>query len=444
MIKNLLFSFIFLLLSHLSFSQDFSNKGKDFWIPYPEHIDGTASTMGLYITSDVNTSGTIYVGATAVPFSVTANSVAPKFIGLTAPVISTNTNVYLGGFQDNVISGKGIHVISSLPVVVFAHIIRSARSGATLVLPSNVWGKEYIMPSYANTSANPANSNSYAQIDVFAEKINTVIEITPSINTRNGLHPAGVPFQVTLPNVGDIYQLQFPINQDPSGTIVKSIASGTSGCNKIGVFSSTTWSSIGCANASGGDNLYQQLFPSGAWGKNFITGPLKKVATSSTDNNTDIIRVFVKDPTTIVTKMDNGFTTTLTGLNPGNFYEYSAFRPTYISADKQIQVIQYIRSQSCGNPVTNSDPEMIAVSALEQTINDITVFSAYQANVPAGQSAVTTHYLNVIMKTANIASFKINGYAPSAFFYSNTWHSIFFFERKRHYSNCSQTTGASF
>ncbi len=33
--------------------------GKDFWIPYPEHIDATLSVMGLYITSDVNTSGTI-------------------------------------------------------------------------------------------------------------------------------------------------------------------------------------------------------------------------------------------------------------------------------------------------------------------------------------------------------------------------------------------------
>ncbi len=414
--KFLLFFLLTNILGFVSTAQDFSNKGKEFWIPYPEHIDGTQSTMGLYITSDVNTSGTITVGANAIPFTVTANSVTPRFIGLTAPVISTNVNVYLGGFQDNVVSGKGIHVVSALPVVVFAHIIRSARSGATLVLPSAVWGKEYIMPSYANTSSNPTTSNSYAQIDVFAEKANTLIEITPAIITRNGLHAAGVPFQITLPNIGDIYQLQFPINQDPSGTIIKSIASGTSGCNKIGVFASTTWSSIGCSNASGGDNLYQQLFPSGAWGKNFMTAPLKKVATSSTDNNTDIIRVFVKDPSTIVTKMDNGLTTTLTGLSAGNFYEYVAFRPTYIVADKPVQVVQYIRSQSCGNPVTNSDPEMIAVSALEQTINDITVFSAYQANVPAGQSAVTTHYLNVIMKTANIGSFKINGYAPSASF----------------------------
>ncbi len=414
--KILLLTFITSLVYSFSFGQSFSNKGKDFWIPYPEHIDGTASTMGLYITSDVNTSGTIFVGATSVPFTVVANSVSPRFIGLTAPVISTNANVYLGGFQDNVVSGKGIRVVSDLPVVVFAHIIRSARSGATLVLPSNVWGKEYIIPSYVNTNNTPATANSYAQINVFAEKINTVIEITPTIATRNGLHPAGVPYQVTLPNIGDVYQLQFPRNLDPSGTIVKSIASGTSGCNKIGVFASTTWSSIGCANASGGDNLYQQLFPSGAWGKLFMTGPLKKDATVATDNNTDMIRVFVKDPTTIVTKMDNGVITTLTGLTAGNFYEYSAFRPTYIQADKPVQVIQYIRSQSCGSPATNSDPEMIAVSALEQTINDITVFSAYQANVPAGQSAVTTHYLNVIMKTANTSSFKINGFAPSAAF----------------------------
>jgi gliding motility-associated-like protein len=410
--RKFLLLLIVLSICITAFSQDQTNKGKDFWIPYPEHIDGTNSAMGLYITSDVNSTGVITVGATTIPFTIISNTVVYKFLGPNGGGDAPNTGVYLGGFQDNVVAFHGIHVTATSPVVVFAHIIRSARSGATLVLPTKVWGKEYIVPSYNNSGSSP----SFAQINVYASVPNTTIEITPSVATRNGLHTPGVPFQVIIPQVGDVYQLQFAQNLDPSGTIVKSLASGSGGCNPIAVFSSTTWSGIQCNNASGGDNFFQQIFPTGSWGKQFVTGPLKKVATNLSDNNADIIRVFVKDPATIVTKTENGIATTLTGLTSGNFYEYFASKPTFIQADKAVQLIQYIASQSCGSPQTQSDPEMIALGAVEQTINDITVFSAHQSFVPPGQSAVNKHYINVIMKTSNTPLFRIDGVAPNAAF----------------------------
>ena len=70
---------IFLLLTIVAFGQDFSNKGKDFWIPYPEHIDGTNSAMGIYITSDSAATGTITVAGTTLPFTLAANTVVRKF-----------------------------------------------------------------------------------------------------------------------------------------------------------------------------------------------------------------------------------------------------------------------------------------------------------------------------------------------------------------------------
>jgi gliding motility-associated-like protein len=398
-----------------SFSQDQTNKGKDFWIPYPEHINGTSSVMGIYITSDVNSSGIISVGAGIINFTVTANTISKYFIGPGGTF--SNLGVYLGGFYDNVVSGRGIHVTSSAPVVVFTHIIFSARSGATLVLPTKVWGKEYVVPSYTN-SGGSSTGQGYPVVDVFASKPNTIIEINTTAATRNGAHPVGVPFQVTLPNVGDVYQLEFAQNTDPSGTLIKSIASGAGGCNPIAIFSATTWSAINCNSGNGGDNFLQQIFPTGAWGKSFVTGPLKKVAGNPADNNVDIIRVFVTDPATVVKRTDNGITTILAGLNPKGYYEFTAFRPNLIEADKPIQVMQYITTQNCGSPVTQSDPEMIAISAVEQTINDITVFSADRIYVPNNNSNVTTHYINVIMKTANAPLFKINGAPPNSAFTS--------------------------
>jgi gliding motility-associated-like protein len=394
-----LLSFTFL------YAQDFSNKGKDFWISYAGHIDATASAMGVYITSNVAASGTVTVGTVAVPFTVTANNVTRVFIGATTT--PNNGAVYLST-MDGIQTASGIHVTSDKPVAVYAHIIRSARSGATLVIPVNVWGKEYIVPSYRNTGG----SASFGEINVMAADTNTLVEITPAVTSRNNQHAAGVPFTIMLANPGDVYQLQFQGSADISGTKVRSIASGASGCKPIGVYSATTWSGFDCTNASGGDNLYQQLFPVSAWGKNFLTAPF------ATRNN-DIVRVFVQDVTTVVTKTESGITTQLAGTPINGYYEYRTSQPTRISADKPISVIHYITSQTCGSAgPPPGDPEMVVLNPLEQTINNITVFSAHQNYVPTGQSVVNSCYLNIIIKTAAAPSFKINNAPPSGTFFN--------------------------
>ena len=403
--RNLISCLILLFLS-VSFSsdaQDFSNKGKDFWIAYPAHVDGTGSIMGLYITSDVAATGTVLVGTTTLTFSITPNTVKRFFIGGTdAP----NTQVYLSQ-SDGISTTAGIRVQSNQPVVVYAHIIRSARSGASLIIPTNVWGREYLVPSYRSSGSSGANSG-YGEIAVMAKEANTVIEITPSKTTRSG-KPAGTAYTVTLAQPGDVYQVQFNKDEDISGTKVRSIASGTSTCKPIAVFSASTWSAFDCVGASGGDNLYQMLFPTRAFGRSFLTAPF-------INRNYDIVRVFVTDPSTVVTRTVAGATTTLSGLTAGSYYEFTTNLPTKIDADKPVSVVQYITSQSCFTGASPSDPEMVILNPVEQTINNITVFSAHQNFVPTGQSNVNRCYLNIIIKTAAAPSFKINGAAPSGNF----------------------------
>jgi len=361
--------------------------------------------MGIYITSNSSASGTIQVGTISIPFTVTANTVVRKFLGPGNAGDAPNTSVYLSQ-SEGISTGAAIHVTSDNPVVVYAHIIKSARSGATLLLPSNVWGREYIVPSYSSIGNTAGGGN--AAITIVAADTNTTVQITPKVASLNNAHPANTPYTITLANPGDVYQVQFAHNADISGTDVQSVSTG-SGCKKIAVFSSTNWSAFGCSSASSGDNLYQQLFPTGAWGKSFLTAPAKT-------RTSDIIRVFVTDPTTVVTKTENGITTTLSGLVNGSFYEYSTGNPTYIQASKPASVIQYFTTQACQNGATIGDPEMIVINPVEQTINNITVFSAHKNWVPANQSAVTNCYLNIIIKTAATASFHINAAAPASSF----------------------------
>lgn len=418
--KTFLF-FLSIIFATILFAQDFSNKGKEFWIAYPAHVNGTGSVMGLYITSDVSTTGVVQIGSgPTINFTVTANQVTRLFLGSSGTVDGPNSPVYLN-MVDGVKTNAAVKVTSVEPIVVYSHIIQTARSGATLALPTPVLGNEYIVPSISSRSSTGANNGGavggIGVIAVVATQPNTTIEVTPSILGIGG-KPAGVPFTVTLQNAGDCYQFQansVVINNttpDLSGTKVRSVSSGGQGCKPIAVYSATTWSVIGCnnnLNAGSGDNLYQQLFPVRAWGKNFLTAP-------AITRSYDIFRVFVSDPSTVVKKTENGVTTTLTSLINNAYYEYQTGSPTYIQTDKPSSVVQYITTQACTPGAVDGDPEMIVLNPVEQTINNITVFSAHENWVPLNQSDVRKCFLNIIIPTNAKASFKINGNLPTGTF----------------------------
>ena len=401
-----------MLIGKNAYSQDFSNKGKDFYIAYTGHIDGTGSVMGIYLTSDVNATGTVKVGSQVLPFTVIANQITRLFIGPNGGGSASNLNVY-NGQADGINLDAGIRVQSDKNIVVYAHIIRAARSGATLVLPTQVLGKDYIVPSFRNTGGGGQGGEAgYGQITVVAVEPNTTIEITPTVGSRSGTRPAGVPFEVVLASPGDVYQLQSTQHLDYSGSRVRSVPSrtggGGQGCKPIAVFSSTTWSGFDCQGASGGDNLYQQLFPTKSWGKKFVTAPFISKAF-------DIIRVFVQTPGTVVTKTELGATATLTGLvTPGNYYEIKTANPLVIESSEPVSLAQYITSQTCDN--VQSDPEMTLINPVEQTLSSITLFSAHANYVPAGQTQVSQHFLNVVIPTSHKSTFRINNNLPSGFF----------------------------
>ncbi len=411
-----------LVLGEKGTGQDFSNKGKEFYITFPAHVDATLAVMGIYITSDQAATGQVEVGngGPVITFSIAANTVKRIFLGSTPSSDAPNGAIYQDQV-DGIKVGSSIKVTSNIPVVVYSHIIRSARSGSTLVLPTPTWGREYVVPSYASVSNN-GTIGGRGVINIVAKETNTIVEITPKAVSANGARPSGTTYSITLANPGDVYQIQFANLADISGTIVKSISSGTVACKPIGVFAATTWSAFNCAAASGGDNLYQQLFPTRSFGKTFLTAPFA-------NRQRDIIRVFTTQPGTTITKTENGVSTALT-VNANGFAEFETNLPTRIVADKPIQVVQYMNSQTCdtrnpancagtggaGNCPWPADPEMVILNPIEQTINNITVFSAHQNSVPTGQSNVTQCYLNIIIPSTAAPSFKINGNPPSGNF----------------------------
>lgn len=421
--KILTLIILFALLNKTN-AQDYSNKGKEFWIAYPAHIDGTGSLMAIYITSDQNATGTILAGSAVINFTVTAKQVTKKIFGTSGPVNGTNANIYLTQ-SDGIQTNSAIKITSDVPVVVYAHIIRSARSAATLVLPTPVLGTEYIVPGYPSDGSGGGGGSGAAaelpQFAVVATQANTTVEFTPTVNGLNG-KAAGQTYQITLANPGDCYQFQGVAKGDISGTVVKSISTSTTSCKPIAVFAGSSWSAFDCNNASGGDNLYQELFPVRSWGKRFITAPFIY-------RTNDIFKIYVKDPATVVNVTENGSTQNLTASNfdaAHKCYLFKTGNPIYIDADQPISVVQFMTSMTCktgcnsGSTLKSchADPEMVVLNPIEQTLKDITFFSAHQ-NSFTGFSNITNvqnHYVNIIIDKNYKSTVKIDGATPSGTF----------------------------
>ncbi len=400
--RKFLLIFIVSIISITGFSQDFSNKGKDFWVGYGFHV-----SMGL---NGVNTGGNyqmvLYIAtdsATVVTVSCPGNGYTATY-NIPANTIFTTAALPKNGAQDcrlfsEGVSNKGIHIVATKPVVAYTHIYDQSVSGATLLFPTSTLGKEYYSINFEQRS-NSNNANCFFYV-IACDTGTTSVEITPTAPTTGGWI-AGFTYTVNLTQ-GQVYNVMGTVTGnngvDLTGSKILSIASGNGNCKKIAVFSGSGKLSIKCPNTGGGatsDNYIAQAFPKTAWGKKFLTVP-----TLQYPNN--YFRICVTDPTTVVKV--NGI---IQGGLIGNFYyQIQNITPNLIEGDKPITVAQYIPSQGqCGGTGVG-DPEIIYLSSVEQNISKVILYST-------GNFLITAHYLNVVLPNSGtaISSFRIDGVAP--------------------------------
>ncbi len=387
-----------MLCAQFSFGQDFSNKGKDFWIGYGNHVrmfnkNGADEKMQLYITSDVSTSGTVQITSIGFTqsFSITANQITTVDIPRTAALM------------DDGLYNHGIHVTAANPIVVYSFIYVNAQSGATVCLPTATLGREYYSVNFDQLS-NEVNSASYF-FAIAADTGTTTVEITPSATTKGG-KAKGVPFLVTLTQ-GQVYQVLGSVTGnsgvDLTGSKIRSVNTG-SGCKRIAVYCGSGKISIGCTNASSSDNLYQQMYPASTWGKKYITVP-------GLVNSNNYFRIVKVDPTAVVTL--NGVVVPSGSFINSFYYQFINNTPNVIESDKPILVAQYFTTQGCSGNPSPGDPEMIYLNPVEQTIDRVTLNSMQ----PSVGTNINQHYLNVVIKNnpAAINSFKVDGISYTNF-----------------------------
>jgi len=387
-----------------AFSQDFSNKGKDFWVGYGYHIryisNNNANTqeMVLYFATDVATNVKVEIPALGWVrnYSVPANTVFES--GVLPKSGAQDARLPTEG-----IFNRGIHITADNPIVAYAHVYNGSVSGATLLFPTNTLGKEYYSINFEQRS-NEDKSNCFFYA-IACDTGTTTIEVTPSANTQTMVAGNTYTFNLTQ---GQIFNAMGVVNSanntgvDLTGSKIKSVSGATGGCKKIAVFSGSGKISITCPinNSTSADNYMVQAFPKNAWGKKYLTVP-----TRNYENN--YFRVCVLDPSTIV-KL-NGLT--MSGLVNNFYYQFQTSSPSLIESDKPIMVSQYIPSQNqCGGS-GDGDPEVIYLSSVEQNISKVVLNST-------PNSGINNHFINIAIPNTGtaISSFRIDGAMPSSSF----------------------------
>lgn len=346
-----------------------NSKGTDFWLMFPNNYVGT-SNLTIFITSDVNTSGSISGSSFAsIPFVVSANTVTAVIV---PSALETHTS--------NLIDNKGIHITSLDEITVYGLNQKPFTTDAYLGLPTDALGTNYRIMSYQGPAAGLGSA-----FGIVGTVNGTVVTITPSVTA--GVRAAGIPYTITL-DQGQSYYLEVNGIADITGTLVDAT-------QPIGVLGSVV-----CVNVPTGcgacDHIVEMLPPTPTFGEKFGAVPL-----AGRDASGDQWRFLASENSTTITM--NGVVQSPV-LNAGQFMERAISIKSVIESDKPILVAQYAKGLGCSGNITG-DPFMMMIPSFEQYLSNYTMTTV---------SGFNSHYINILAPNAVVGTLTLNGVAIPA------------------------------
>ena len=405
---------LILFVSFVASAQNKSNRGREFWLGYGFNYGFfndppvNLQELALYISAEQAATVTVSINATG--WTQTVNIPANT---VNATILIPKSGVNDARILTDGLSAKGIHIISDVPVAVYAHVYALEVSGATMLMPVETWGYKYYSVNYYQTKSQSNPRDWYSWFYVVATEDNTRVEITPSDTTKNGWLP-GTTHTINL-NKGEIYNvfgkakfntIADSASKDMTGSKILSVAGNDNMCHPVAVFSGS--GGIRMCPGDGGEFMQQQIFPSQAWGTKYLTHHvLNNTSTNINSTFRNYYRICVQDPTTVVLR--NGLP--MTGLVNNFFYEYlDSTGGDYYTADKPILVSQYTPNKNqCWNfnSVSYGDPEMIYVSPIEQGQKSVLFYTS-------SKFGIDYVYGNITLPTTGVSSLLVDGLPVSA------------------------------
>jgi hypothetical protein len=303
-----------------------------------------------------------------------------------------------------------VEIISDNPVTVYAFNSQRVTSDSYSIIPVSHWGKEYITVNYPNDQYDIPQEVSGAdsayflsprsnEFMIMAAFDSTVIDFTPKAITIEGKQ-IGRNYQIIL-DKGECYLVKSLNSQrgtnDLTGTVVRS--------NKpIGVISGHVRTAVplNLRNPFDSKNhLAEMLFPTEAWGRNFITAPF------GLNQEGDLFRVVALKDNTIITFRTIDDYQSINLARQGDFAE---IRGVWDAAEWQsnnpVQLVQYMMHTGSAYDVNSYDPCMVVIPPTEQFVSKI-LFQT-PGNSPYNPQQYYNHWAIVISEQKAITSLKLD------------------------------------
>lgn len=361
-------------------AQTGSTEGREFYVGFLVNGSGNNdNNISIFVSSKVNTTGIAQIAGTnyRVPFDVvgggrTELALPPEFKP-SGPEIRERIAVRITTVDE---------------VTVHAMNEDIASADATMILPINSLGENYIVHAYNNDNFQVGATQN--QLLLVGTADTTVYEVRPVVDILDTdgtvAHPANVAFQDTL-LLGE--QIAYYATLNLSGTTVNVINNDPDVfCKPIAVFSGHISTLVDNCNSA--DHLYNQMYPTADWGKEYVVVPFE------TRSRGDIVQILAAEDNTSITTttsplpiiLDRGDRTTLRVENP-----------IFIESDKAISVMQLTTGKECDADIRGdnlADPFMIMLSPSNQIIQDV-VFQVM--TTPRTQN----YYLSMVTPTQNLS-----------------------------------------
>ncbi len=278
---------------------------------------------------------------------------------------------------------------------------------ASLLLPSNSVGTEYLIMSWKHRSQGFQFAG-FATVLAFGEEPTTV-SVTPSVTVRAGTNKIN---NQAIPAIGGGETREFVLQP---GEYLNIETEGPAGADLTGTSIVTSQPSVvfgghECANIPEQninfcDHIEQQMIPVGSWGSQYVISSFVERG----PGDQQVFRILASEDQTVVTTTPAQPGADNVTLNRGEFIEFTSAANFEIAATAPILLGQYMTGSRNPGGASIGDPAFTLAAPIEQWRRDYIVLTPQAYN--------RGDYLNVIAPTGAtvlLDGMPVMGWAPVA------------------------------
>lgn len=360
----LFLSLFFLTLLFLPKAYSQSSSGKEFWFGFMTNWSDRDRSMytAVSISADTNTKVIVEVPS--------ENWKQEVFLTRDSSVIVDIPKKYTLFHNLNAVGKKAVHISATNTISVVALNYMSQSADAALLYPVKYLGTDHLLFGYQN-------NGKFNEALIVSSKNSTVVIIDKRYAKSKEKN------DTIMLDRGETYLFTRP--WDITGVIISSN-------NSVAVFSGVNCADIPyrpSRRVCCCDHLFEQIPPTTAWGKTFITVPYKT-------RKADLFR-FIAGRDTCKISMNGNYAFS---IEPGKSKDTLLSSSTKITSNNRLLLAQMSNGQQYDN--VDSDPFYILISPVEQSIKYVT-FDAFKSRV------ISKYYVNVVLQKSDLAYFFLDG-----------------------------------